>query len=214
LAQSNVYSLNVVGYVNKVLKGGNYYTSAANPLNTTNNTLAGLFGGPTTGLITGTRVLKWSTTAADFVTYTKTSFGTGWSGGGESVSLNPGEGCLILTTATSGDITNTFVGEVLQGNLTNSYIPGYQMTANQVPDSGSVTALGLTTPTPVTSRLLKWNNTVGAQGDWEVFTRTGFGVFWSPSVPNLDVAEGILILAQAAPPATGAFNWVRNFTVP
>jgi hypothetical protein len=159
-------------------------------------------------------VLKWNTTIGDFDVYTKTGFAPFWSGGGATVSMNPGEGALILTTAGSADLTNTFVGEVLQGNLTNSYIPGYQMTANQAPDTGSVTALGLTTPTPVTSRLLKWNNTVGAQGDWEVFTRTGFGVFWSPSVPNLDVAEGILLLAQAAPPATGAFNWVRNFTVP
>ncbi len=45
VAQQNVYSQNVVGYVNKVFTGGGNYTAIANPLNTTNNTLAGLLGG-------------------------------------------------------------------------------------------------------------------------------------------------------------------------
>src|SRR6267378_4268086 len=38
MAQSNVYSLNVVGYVNKPFKNG-LYTLVSNPLNGTNNTL-------------------------------------------------------------------------------------------------------------------------------------------------------------------------------
>ena len=50
LAQSNVYSLNVVGYVNKTLTGGSLFSVVNNPLNTTNNTLAGIFGAGGTGL--------------------------------------------------------------------------------------------------------------------------------------------------------------------
>ena len=38
-AQSNVYSLNIVGYVNVVLKGGSSYTLVANPLNAATNDL-------------------------------------------------------------------------------------------------------------------------------------------------------------------------------
>jgi hypothetical protein len=210
MAQSNVYSLNVVGYVNKVLVGGNKYTAAANPLNTATNTLAGLFGGPGVGLPATTRVLKWNTGIADFDTFTKTSFGTGWSGpgAGAATSLNPGEGCLILTPVGSADLTNTFVGEVLQGSLTNSFITGYQMAGNKVPDSGAVDTLGLVPPasTPAT-RLLKWDSSLATQGDWVTYTKTTFGLGWSPSVPNINVAEGFLLNAGTA------FSWVRNFTV-
>src|SRR5688572_16560937 len=92
MAQSNVYSLNVVGYVNTVINGGSTYTAVANPLNSTNNTLAGLFGGPGVGLPTGSTVQKWNTGAADFDVYTKTPFGSGWSGAGATTPLAPGEG--------------------------------------------------------------------------------------------------------------------------
>src|ERR1051325_7668433 len=45
MAQSNVYSLNVVGYYNVVIPGGTK-VMLANQLNTTNNTLAGVLPGP------------------------------------------------------------------------------------------------------------------------------------------------------------------------
>jgi hypothetical protein len=208
-AQNNVYSLNVVGYVNKTLVGGGEYTAVANPLNTTNNTLAGLFGGAGQGLPSTSRVLKWNTTIADFDVYTKTAFGTGWSGPapGADTSLNPGEGCLVLTPAASGDITNTFVGEVLQGDQTVAMIAGYQLVGNKIPDSGEVTSLQLTN-VPTTSRLLKWNT---AAQDWDIFTKTAFGTGWSGPLgttpPSLDVGEGFMLNAVSA------FNWVRNFTV-
>lgn len=202
LAQSNVYSVNVVGYVNKVLAGNAKYTAVANPLNTTNNTLAGLFGGAGTGLPTGSQVLKWSPGAGDFTLYTKLAFGSGWSSGGETATLNPGEGALILTPSGSLDYTNTFVGEVLQGSLTNSLLAGYQLIGNQVPDSGPVTTLGFVPPN--SSQLLKWN--VTAQ-DWDIFTKVVFGAGWSPSVPSIDVAEGFMVNANAN------YAWVRNFTV-
>jgi hypothetical protein len=200
MAQSNVYSVNVVGYVNKVLVGGNRYTAVANPLNTTNNTLAGLFGGAGTGLPTGSQVLKWSPGASDFTLYTKVAFGSGWTGGGATASLNPGEGCLILISGSN--YTNTFVGEVLQGSLTNSLLAGYQLIGNQVPDSGPVNTLGFVPPN--TSQLLKWDTI--AQ-DWQIFTKVVFGAGWSPSVPSIDVGEGFMVNAASA------YNWVRNFTV-
>jgi hypothetical protein len=206
LAQSNVYSLNVVGYVNKVLVGGNKYTAIANPLNTTNNTLAGLLGGAGSGVPPQTRVLKWNTGIADFDTFTKTAFGSGWTGVGATTTLNPGEGVLVLTPVASPDLTNTFVGEVLQGSLTNVIVAGYNMYGSKVPQAGSATALELFPVT--TSRLLKWDSNLSTQGDWVTYTKTGFGAGWTPSVPNLEVAEGFLILAQPA-----GTNWVRNFTV-
>jgi hypothetical protein len=200
VAQSNVYSLNVVGYVNKVIAGGSKYTGIANPLNSTNNTLAGLLGGAGVGLPTGSQVLKWSPGAADFTTYGKVAFGSGWTGGGEAATLNPGEGALVLNSAGT-DYTNTFVGEVLQGNLTNSLQTGFQLAGNQVPDTGAVSGLGLVPPNG--SQLLKWD--AGAQ-DWVTYGKLAFG--WTPSEPTLEVGEGFMLNASSG------FNWVRNFTVP
>lgn len=198
MAQSNVYSLNVVGYVNKVLTGGNKYTALANPLNTTNNTLGSLLS----SLQSGNIVLKWNAGLADYDSYLKTGFGAFWSpASGATTSFNPGEGILIFND--QGNFTNTFVGEVLQGNLTNSFPPGYKLVGNMVPDSGPVNTLGLVPTTG--SLLLKWNQ--GLQ-DFDIFLKTGFAPFWSPSVPSIDVAEGFFINADTA------FNWVRNFTVP
>jgi hypothetical protein len=204
MAQSNVYSLNVVGYVNKTLTGGGRYTAVANPLNTTNNTFAGLLGVANTGIPSGSQVLKWNTSLADFDTFNKTGFGGGWSpAAGATATLNPGEGVLVLITGS--DVTNTFVGEVMQGNLTNSLPAGYQMAGNMVPDSGAVNTVGLAPPHP--SQLLKWDSSVGAIGDWVTFNTTPFGTGWSPSVPTIGVAEAVLINAGSA------FNWIRNFTV-
>jgi hypothetical protein len=202
MAQSNVYSVNVVGYVNKVLAGNGKYTAVANPLNNTNNTLSALFGGAGTGLPNGSQVLKWSPGAGNFTIYTKTPFVPGWTGGGESATLNPGEGCLIFIPAASGNYTNTFVGEVLQGSLTNSLLAGYQLVGNKVPVSADVATLGFAPGAG--SQLLKWNT--GSQ-NWDVYTKTIFGLGWSPSVPSLDVAEGFMVNANAP------YNWVRNFTV-
>jgi hypothetical protein len=200
MAQSNVYSVNVVGYVNKVLAGNAKYTAVANPLNTTNNTLAGLFGGAGVGLPTGSQVLKWSPGAGDFTIYTKAPFG--WTGGGATATLNPGEACLILMPSGSGDYTNTFVGEVLQGSLTNGLLAGYQLVGNKVPDSGPVSGMNFVPNTG--SQLLKWDVVLQ---DWSIFTKIAFGSGWTPSVPSIGVAEGFMVNANAP------YSWVRNFTV-
>src|SRR5678810_1239027 len=79
MAQSNVYSLNVVGYVNRTFVGGGLFSLTANPLNTTNNTLAGIFGGAAVGLPSGSQVQVWNYGTQDFDLYNKTPFGSGWS---------------------------------------------------------------------------------------------------------------------------------------
>lgn len=198
VAQSNVYSLNVVGYVNKTLTGGGRYTAVANPLNSTNNTVSGL------GLLAlpnSSKILKWNTGITDFDIYNKTSFGV-WSPNPAAVTVNPGEGILIYISG--ADVTNTFVGEVLQGSLTNSLPTGYQMVGNKVPDAGVINTLGLVPPN--SSKVYKFNSSLGTVGDWDIYNKTSFGV-WSPSQPSLDVAESILTFLPSS------YDWVRNFTV-
>jgi hypothetical protein len=200
VAQSNVYSLNVVGYVNKTMTGGGRYTTVANPLQTTNNTLAGL--GLITALPNSSSVLKWNTGIVDFDTYNKTLFGT-WPPAASTVTLNPGEGILVKIPA-GPNFTNTFVGEVLQGNLTNPLPLGYQMVGNMVPDSGVLNTVGLVPPNG--SSVLKFDSSLGTVGDWVTYNKTIFGT-WPSGEPTIDVAESIMVRAASA------FNWVRNFTV-
>jgi hypothetical protein len=141
--------------------------------------------------------LKYNPTIADYDIFNKSP--SGWTGGGATVSLNPGEGILVLIAG--ADLTNTFVGEVLQGSLTNHFAAGYQQKGNLVPDSGTVTSLGLAPPTG--TQLLKWDTTLQ---DWGIFNKSPSS--WSPSVPNLDVGEGFIVLLNS-----GTYDWVRNFTV-
>jgi hypothetical protein len=204
MAQSNVYSLNVVGYVNKVLEGAGNFSVIHNPLNSSSNTVSGLL----TTLPTGYQVQKWNNTTADFDSYTRVPFPPGWSPGtATTTTLNPGEGFLVLSPGGAGNVTNTFVGEVLQGSLTNSFVAGYKLTGNLVPDSGPVDTLGLSSANvPNTTQLQQWN---AAIHDYNSFTRVPFPPFWSPSVPSIVPGEAFFIVVGGG----GPFNWVRNFTV-
>jgi hypothetical protein len=198
-SMAQVYSANVVGYVNKQLQGAGGFTLVANPLDTTNNTFGSLFS----SLPVGSQVLKW--TGTTYSTATRVAFGSGWTpAGAENTTANPGEGLFIKTPDASANITNTFVGEVMQGNLTNSYAIGFTLSGNQVPDAGTVTAVGLTAAVPTGGQLLKWNPTTQS---YETFTKVAFGTGWTPTLPSLDVGDGFFINANAS------FDWVRNFTV-
>lgn len=197
-AQSNVYSLNIVGYVNVPFAGNSKFTLVANPLNTTNNTLDALIK---PSLPVGGKVLKWNGTS--FTSYQRVAFGNGWSPTtGATATLNPGEGAFVQTPAGSLDITNTFVGEVLTGAQTNSYVAGFSLTGNKIADAGLVTDLGLTN-VPTNSKILVWNT--GSQS-YNSFQKVVFGSGWSPSVPSISTGQGFFI--QAASP----FDWTRNFT--
>jgi hypothetical protein len=178
----------------------------ANPLNSTSNTLSGVL----TGLPVGTRVLVFNPAIVDYDVYNRVAFGNGWSPATAStVDLSPGKGVLIQAAAAAGDFTNTFVGEVMQGSLTHPIATGYTFLGNKVPDTGTVTALGLTPVLTPGNQLGQMN--VAIQ-DFDVSTRTGFGTFWSgpggTTPPTINVADGFYI--NSANPAT---NWVRNFTV-
>jgi hypothetical protein len=202
MAQSNVYSLNVVGYVNYTFKGGQLFTLTANPLNSSSNTLAGVFGtgSPLTGLPAGSQVQVWDYAAQDFVPYTKTPVGSGW-GANATVPIVPGKGVFVKITG--ADYTNTYVGEVLQGNLTNATLANFNLIGNLVPDSGTAPQVGLE---PVQgAQVQKWS--VAAQ-DFVVSTKTPVPGGWSGGgVPSFAPGDGFFLKN------TTPYNWVRNFTV-
>jgi hypothetical protein len=192
MAQSNVYSLNVVGYVNVPIvgsaAGSGLFTFIANPLNTTNNTLNSLMPAPPDG----TTIYKWTGSAFANSSYL---FGA-WSDG--TFTLNPGEGGIVQSTA---PFTNTFVGEVMQGALSTPYKLGLNIIASQVPQAGTLsTQLGYVANDQDT--VYQFNP--ATQG--YIINSYLFGA-WGPAEPTIAVGESFWLQAGAAG------SWSRTFTV-
>jgi hypothetical protein len=189
LAQSNVYSLNVVGYVNRTYDAG--FHMIANPLNTANNAVSNLFPNPPLF----TTIYKF--TGGAFVT--PNTFLGAWSDPVQA--LNPGDGAFINIPA-GPDYTNTYVGEVLQGSLTNTLIPGFNMVGSKVPQAGTLqTQLGLTPG--LFDTVYQFSDATHAY-----LTPNTFLGAWGNGEPTIGVAEGFFY--NNGNPAN---DWVRNFTV-
>jgi len=186
-AQTNVYSVNAVGYVQKVFPAAQYVLFA-NPLTTTNNTLAGLF--PTAPRFS--QVFKWN--GATFDSASKSS--TAWNP--PDMTFNPGEGGFFFAAQ---DYTNTFVGEVMQGNLTNGFPIGYSVRGSMVPQTGTADDLNLSPSLARFDQLFKWNGS-----SYDSYSKTSTG--WSGgNVPVINVAEAVFLNT-----ANGG-NWTRTFSV-
>ena len=107
---AQVYSVNVVGYVNSTLKPG--FNLISNPLNNTatgGNTVGTIFG---SALPDGSAVYKFVNGGYEAVNAFSDMFG--WDTPGQT--LVPGEGVFVFL-AGSADVTVTFVGDVNQGAL-------------------------------------------------------------------------------------------------
>jgi hypothetical protein len=196
-AQSNVYSLNIVGYVNRPIQGNDNFTLIANPLSAATNTYDGVLKAT---LPTGWQIQRWN--GSGFLTTTRTGFGTGWSPTTAGTnSFGPGEAVFVKAPAAAAPLTNTFVGNVMTGSFTNSIGTGFSLVGNIIADGGAVTNLNYIPPTG--SQIQRWKE--DGIGGYTTFTKTGFGIGWSPSVPTIDVGQGFFIST------TTPFNWVRTF---
>jgi hypothetical protein len=191
VAQSNVYSLNVVGYVNQTYNPG--FQIIANPLNATNNTIANILPNA-----------PFFSTVYKFVggTYLPAnSYFGAWSD--PSMTLAPGEGAWLFIPA-GPSYTNTYVGEVLQGSLTNTLIPGFNLVGTKVPQAGGVQTVHNVSPA-FFDTVYRFDSSVQ-----NYFPSESYFGSWSPSEPSINVAQGFWYYN-----ASGANNnWVRNFSVP
>ena len=192
MAQSNVYSLNVVGYYNIPL-AANQKMMIANQLNTTNNTLAALIpsGPPNANLY------KYN---GGFSTYQFDEFDLVWKPDGLA-TLNPGEGAFYVSpTAT----TLTFVGEVQQGALTVTLpINTKVIRASIVPQQGLITT-DLKLPGEANDNLYTY------AGGYTTYQFDEFDLVWKPSQPTINVGQSFFYVKA---PTRVSSTWVRNFTV-
>jgi hypothetical protein len=192
---AQVYSVNVVGYVNTPVCPG--YNLIANPLdNKAGNNVENLFPTPPTGL----QIFVFRNGAmAD--NYYDPDFG-GWTVPG--MTLAPGEGFWLNWPGAKA--TLTFVGDVMQGKLTNPVPAGYSIRASMVPQAGKlVTDLGF--PVANGDLVYLYNLDTNCAGGYADSTYDPDFGGWSNGEPSLAVGQGFWIVK------TTPVDWVRDFTV-
>jgi hypothetical protein len=182
-AQSNVYSVNIVGYVNQVLPAGSL-VAVANPLDDGTNTLnTALLGVPAKST-----AQFW--TGSGFSPSTK---GTTWS---PDVAIPPGKGFFVNSKTA---YTNTYVGEVIVGpgeSVTNSLPAALALVGSPIPYAGSLnsTNIGLL-GVPAKSTAQFWTGSG--------YTPSTKGTTWSPDLP-IAVGQGFFINSKTA------YDWVQT----
>jgi hypothetical protein len=211
----NVYSLNVVGYINIPLVEG--FQLIANQLDYdgtgTNNTSSNVLG---TGLPTGSQVYTWSGTTynVDTLSTVKGSTNVVWS---KNYSLNPGQGAWLSIPAgglkgVSANSNVTTVGQVQQGAqwAVNPGLPaagGFSLLGSIVPLSGGLTTVLKYEPLP-SDQVYQWD--IATQG-YTVSTwakvKGGTTYAWSPTEPTIAISQGFWLNSGA-----GAV-WSNYFTV-
>lgn len=170
-AQSNVYSVNIVGYVNKACPAG--LSIIANPLNSSNN-LATIMATPPDF----TQVLKWNGFDFDTATF---FFGS-WDA---DFVMAPGEGYFVNAPSA---FTNTFVGTALVGSQTNNLVAGLNMKASKIPVGGDGDSLALPSALANFDQVLLYSNGLG-----DYVTYTYFFGSWDIGAPVINVADGFFI---------------------
>jgi hypothetical protein len=229
-SQAQVYSQNIVGYVNIPETAGGFSLEAP-PLDSdgtgTNNTLATLFSSP--GTNDNVYVFNTGTGQYDEYSYliktsghgTSTTYHTNWWNPGgnvaDSFSINPGKSYFYNAFHNK---TNTYVGQVLEGVLTNANVPaanGFNLVSSVVPIGGGLTtALGYV---PHTNDNVYLYNTGTAQYDEYSYliktsghgTSTTYHTNWwdpagNPNEPVVAPGQGFWL----NPAAT--VTWTQTFT--
>lgn len=184
-----VFSVNAVGFVNVSLPKG--LSLIANPLKAASNTVKDLFA----TVPDGTTIYKYDGAAFSINTL---DLGD-WSDPAQT--LLPGEGAFVRNSGSP--ITVTFVGEVMQGSLSNP-IDGpnkLSIKSSQVPQAGKLVAdLGF--PAVDGDTVYQYNNAAGA---YDIHT-LDLGD-WSGGEPVIAVGEAFFVRKA------DKSDWKRTFSV-
>lgn len=206
MAQSNVYSQNIVGYVNKPIPSGNaIYANPLNasPNNNATNVLKTLADGTLVSLWTGSSFNVWTYDTTVGIDPLNWYADDGFTPKFPPV-VPPGVGFFLNPPAGA---TNTFVGETVPapGTTNTLNIPsGNQLIASPLPVGGAVTNSGWSFPTTDGALVSKWtgssfnvwtyDSTVGIAADnW--YSDDGFT---PKAAPAFNVGEGFFYNAPAA----------------
>src|ERR1043166_71771 len=191
----------------------NGYNFVANQLNatdalgTTNNSLTNVVIAPPEG----TRAFQWDATNQIFLLPATYHTNGGWDA---TFDCPPGKGFVIYSTNTSSQWSNTFVGQVPSGLLTN-FVPGgnnFSLLASVIPLAGRLTA-DLDFPGTDGDDVYLWRSVPQTYSDaFTYFTNyTWFDPRGAPGPndPRVNVGESFFVQN----PGFGT-NWVVNFEPP
>lgn len=194
---AQVYSVNVVGYINLTVPAG--YSMIANQLNASpDNTVTNIFKSAPSDFT----VFKFNPLTSSYIAITAL-------GGGEwdpidnaGLTLSPGEGCFAFSPSA---FTNTFVGEISSTNSI-SIRAGYNIYSSPLPLAGAVdTALSM--PIGADDTVFIWKPiTRSYDGD----TYLGEGAWDGSSggvAPTVQVGQAFWYLNAGL-----AKNWTKNYT--
>jgi hypothetical protein len=192
----NVYSVNVVGYINLTLT--NNFNLIANQLdNGAGNLVTNMF----TGLPAQTVIYKFNGSTYTSLTYLGAP---GWNPpAARQMTCAPGEGVFVKRPAgNTSPINLTFVGEVMQGDLVNPVALGFDIYSAMVPQQGGITAVHNYQPANQ-DVVYKFNGVSYSSKTWlQALNR------WNPAgEPVLEVGEAIFINSKSIK------NWTRTFNV-
>ncbi len=221
MAQTNVYSINAVGYINVTAVPG--YSMISCPLIASPDNTVGTLLNNASGALTGDAVYFYNPATgalgldqAENVGSRGTTNVNGWANDGTNV-LAPGVACWFFNSASS-NVTLTFVGTVPSGPLTNVLTTGYNMVGSILPISGDLCSNTLSTLTNYNVGDSVYVYSGGPSGSFSIFQSTtiarnagyGYNGNWTsggdPVVPN--VGEGFWYDNSGA-----TVNWVENFSV-
>jgi len=212
MAQSNVYSLNVVGYVNVNLTSNapTRLTLVANQLDLdgtgTNNTIYTFLG---TNLPAQTAAFGMNPGVGNFSKSTYNGSGTWFPiPAAVTAACQPGRGVVVQLPAGSSDQTLTEVGTVLQGTFSQSVVTGLQMGSIDTPQNIGIKAAGYNGVTNASGndKVFTWN-----RGSQSYTSHTFNGATWFPGTAGdviIPVGDSFVFSSVAGK------TWTQTFTVP
>lgn len=193
------FSVNVVGFINTTIPSGHSLVSAHlfrqagqfDPFPTAvPNAIPNLLAAVKTNSIGVTKIRSNGRFGTAYFTPD-----IGWTE--TDMSLLPGEGAVVWNPGNA--FTNTTVGDVLQGTLTNAVAAGLTLCSSIVPQEGLLTS-ELEFPASSGDAVFRLN----PDGSYRRYDYWATG--WHPEEPVIRVAEAFWAYKRAAT------NWVRRFS--
>jgi hypothetical protein len=213
-ANAQVYSANAVGYVNLTLQPG--FNIICNPLDLSNGSTNDFNQVVPTATV-GSRLYKFDPSIMNYLPVsTYTGPASRWV---PNRLFAPGEGAF-MQLAGAGALTITFVGEVMQGMVSNPLAGGnnFNMVGSQIPQALPLGSAGqantLEFPAVTGDRVYIFNNPGGGvtPGYLPVITRAGASWIGAgvPAIgPTIPVGTGFFVQKAGA----AVQNWTRTFSV-